>query len=196
MRRIPGGGGTVVAVLLCLALALTGCSGGDEESAPTPSESPTATSEAPSPEREVRINTLAGKVSKVQRRRAARQVSRVVDHWVQRAYAGSQPRTGKAYRKAFARFTPGATRRAWRQRPIMTNSRLSDRHQVHLLRRVLALDLLGNSGRPAAGTARFRVLLQPEGADVRHLVTGRLLLSRGPSGRWRVFGFDVTRENK
>lgn len=189
----------VLVVLLCLVVALSGCSGSEEAaktSSGTPSETSAAQGEesAADPVRKVRIGTIAGRVPPPKRRRAARQVVRLVDHWVERAYAGPQPRGTAAYRKAFARFTPGATRRAWTRRGITSNARLGGgEREVRLVRRVLALDLLGNArGRPAAGTARVRVVLTDPRTERRHLVTGRLLLSNGARG-WRVFGFDVAR---
>jgi hypothetical protein len=123
----------------------------------------------------------------------ARAVAAVTDRWFDAAYVGGDwPRSG--YRDAFPGFTSGAEALARRQKKLTTNALLGERIDgVTVVSKRVSVDVLSPKRKPAAATARFRLVFRTSGhAQRRVLVTGRLLMTKQKQ-KWRVFGFDVAR---
>lgn len=191
MRRWRRPAGAVGAVLVPLALVLSGCSGDDE-----PAEEAAPSQEATAEDAlatTVRVGEVTGRMGKDRARRTADAVADVVDGWLDRAYvAGDYPRDDFA--DAFRGFTGDAARLAERQGGLMSNAALGERVEgVTATRRVVEVDLLAPRGRPAGATAHVNLVLELVGEVERtEQVRGRLLLTPRGDG-WRVFGFDVER---
>ena len=185
---------STVAVLLVLGLAAGACSGDGDDSSDKPSESTSPTSQ-PAPEVAIRarVGTVAGELPRAKRRVVARQVGAVVDDWFDAAYLGGDyPRTD--FRTAWPGFTAGARRLAIREKDIMSNDRIGGQIDgVQAMVKTAQLDVLSPNRRPAAATARVRLVFRTSGEKAQRVaIRGRLLLTR-TKGRWRVFGFDMTR---
>lgn len=186
--------------LTATVVALSGACSGDDETKP-PSSPPAASSSPPAPG-PVTTTVTIGKVSGSRlprKRRAAlqRQVTPVVDAWFDGAYVeGPWPRTG--VRKGFAGFTAGARREARRDLRVMSNADIGDRITgVSAKRRLVTLDVLAVKRRSVAVTARIRLRFVTTGEITRdETVRGRLFLTRGKRGSWRVFGYDVSSSDR
>ena len=76
----------------------------------------------------------------------------------------------------------------------MSNDRIGGRIDgVQAAVKTVELDVLSPKRRPAAATARVRLVFRTSGERAQRVaIRGRLLLTR-VKGRWRVFGFDMTR---
>lgn len=190
-RRLP-------AVLLVLALGSGACSGADEPAEPVARPSATSSS-APTPEppaplvSRVTVSKVTGKLSGQRRRQLAKAVGAVVDGWWDAAYVGGEyPR--RDFKNAFPGFTKGAKAVAHRDRRLMTNLDIGARvEQVTATRRRVRVDALAVRGRPVGATARVILGFKTAGEVHRRVeVRGRLLLTRS-EGRWRVFGYDLTK---
>ena len=174
-----------------LALTLAGCSGDDEGSGGA-ERAPAGASDTA-----VRTNTglgvVRGPLAKAKAEDVRTEVTAVVERWSERAYGGDYPR--EDFDAAFEEFTAQAGALARKQAGIMSNARLgADLEGVELVQRVVRVDVVGPRGKPAGATARFRLRFTTSGGEERtHLVAGRLLLTPTKDG-WRVFGFDVRRE--
>lgn len=189
---------TAAAAALALALGAGAgaCSSGDDaEPAATGTPEPTVSS--PPAERTVptRVSTgqVSGRVSRPVRLRLERQVAAVVDGWTEAAYLGGDyPR--RAFVDSWPGFTRGARDRAHRDRALMSNEDIGTRIDgVRPRRSVVVVDVLAPGGRPAAVTARVSLRFTTTGDLERTVrVQGRLFLTR-VDGRWKVFGYDVTK---
>lgn len=190
-RRLP-------AVLLALALSSGACSGGDEpaESAarPSPTVSESSAPEDPEPlASRVTVRKVTGKLSGQRRRALTKAVGAVVDGWWEAAYLGGEyPR--RDFADAYPGFTKGAEAIARRDRRLLTNLDVgSEVEQVTATRRRILVDALAVRGRPVGATARVFLDFRTKGEVRRRIeVRGRLLLTRS-EGRWRVFGYDLTK---
>jgi hypothetical protein len=141
----------------------------------------------------VSVGHVPGKLSTEARKRAARNVGKVVDRWFDAAYVGGRyPR--EDFRDAFPGFTPGASASAHADRALMSNQPLGPRIDgVTATQRLVWVDVLPAGGRAAAATARFRLGFTTTGkAEQSVVVRGRLFLTPGPHG-WKVFGYDVAK---
>jgi hypothetical protein len=123
-----------------------------------------------------------------------KKVGRAVDGWFDNAFVGvDYPRGGFA--NAFDTFTGPAAADAHHQKNLMTNYGL--RHKISgvtVTQRHVWIDVLAPGGVIAGATARFKLGFTTTGDTKRKVkVSGRLFLSRTSSGKWRVFGFDVTK---
>lgn len=189
---------TVTATLL--AVSATACTGGGGQpatpSAPTVSEGATATLEPrPAPAR-VRVTRVAGWMRPKDREVLADNVGKVVSAYFDDAFlGGDQPRT--RFDDGFATFTPDAARSARRQQRLTTNAALGPTAESVLPRRQRAfVSVLSPKGVATGVTAKVDlVYLVRRAAAADRLVTvrGRLLLTRAPSGGWKIFGYDLTR---
>lgn len=179
---------TTVAGVVLVAMGVVACTGDDGAGG-----GPDADSSSQTVETNASVGTVAGKLAGKRKRAFLKGTVDTVDAWLDAAYvAGDYPRSGAG--KAFARFTPGATKLARRQPKVMSNAAVGDRiEQVTVKKRRVVVDALAPGGKPAGATARVHLVLTLNG-DVRRTdrVRGRLMLTPTKRG-WRVFGFDVQR---
>ena len=183
-----------------LALATAACTGDDaplpRPSPPTVSEGATATIEPrPAPAR-VRVTRVAGRMRPQDRDVLADNVGKVVTAYFEDAYlGGDQPRS--RFDDGFSTFTRDAARSARRQQRLTTNAALGPTAEAVVARRQRAfLSVLAPKGVATGVTARVDLaylVQRTEGADRLVTVRGRLLLTRAPSGGWKIFGYDLTR---
>jgi hypothetical protein len=183
------------ALTLALGLGVGACSGDDDAGAPA-AESPSA-SPSRAPERtvetKVSFGQVTGRMDRPTRKRLARQVGGVVERWTRAAYLGGDyPR--RAFRDSWPGFTRGAQQQARRDRALMSNQDIGRRIDgVKPRRSVVVLDVLAARGKPSGVTARVRLGFRTTGDLQRTVrVSGRLFLVR-IDGRWKVFGYDVTK---
>jgi hypothetical protein len=190
-------------VLLALALPagglLAGCGGDDHRvhrSTPAPSVSPKPAA-APAP-RVKAIHVTGGPLSGRAKRMLSRQVAAAVGGWFRAAYVGGDyPRARRTFRAAFPGFTAGAVAAADRNLGLMSNAAISTRiDTVKAGPQVLWLDVLGHHGHAVGVTARVKLVYGTSGRLVsRQVVRGQLNLTWRKGG-WRVFGFDITRDQQ
>lgn len=199
-RRRPALPVRLVGAVLGLLVVVTGCSGdGDEgRSASSPPSSPTRsepTKQARPPLRTTtKVGEVVGKLSRERRRRAAQQVSRVVDRWWEAAYLGDDFQRQQIRRKSFPGFTPVAYAQARGDKSLTTNAALGPKvDATTATRRRVTVDLLATDGRARTATARIGLNFRTVG-EKREVVAirGRLMLTREKDG-WRIFGYDLSR---
>lgn len=193
----------ILCVLVPLLVMLSACTMGDQrgaavEAGPEPEPEPTAQVQvtAPPVSTKTSIARVYGRLPHERRKAVRLQVGRVVDRWWEASYLGGHyPRSG--FRAAFPGFTKGAEARARRDKPLMTNSDVSEGIEIvtpahrEVLLDVLAVDRSARSV-TARFVLRFRTTGEREGSTV---VRGRLFLTRR-GGPWRVFGYDVTKRTR
>lgn len=192
---------TATAAALLLALVVTGCSADEDppDSSPTPRTTAAPTSAAPTPSLRVdrALGQVAGRLPPKVGRRVTGDVAEVVSTWVDAAFVGgSYPR--RDFGKAFPRFTQSATRQARRDVKLMSNRDIgTDVDTVTGRKLTVHVDVLAARGQPAGVTARFALRFNTTGDKEKKVaVRGRLFLTRGAKGGWRVFGYDVTKGSK
>ena len=190
------------ATAVLLLAGLTGCGSGDDSSTPAegPSSSkPTSTASVegsgpPLVTTVVKVGTIAGQLKQKDRQAFKKRVSHAVDQWFDGAYvAGPYPRKGTGH--AFQSFTPGAAKLAYRQRKLTSNAGIASRIDgVQATRRWVKIDVLAPHGVIAAATAHVKLRFKTTGQVERKVfVKGRLFLTRNGKGRWKVFGFDISK---
>jgi hypothetical protein len=191
----------VAAVLVTLALAAGGCGGSDSSSPSAGSTSGGAVVGGATIASKVLLGKVAGTIRKKNwktftndhRATMLKQVGAAVDSWIDGGFVGvDYPRD--SFDSAFRAFTPKAKRDAEHQQKLMTNWDLRKRIDgVDVKKRTVTVDVMAPRGRPAGATARV-ALVFTTGGDTHERVTvhGRLFLTPG-HGRWRIFGFDVSK---
>lgn len=191
----------LVAAALLLA---TGACSGDPES-PRPAASPlpgastgtAATLEAKPVPLDIAVGSVVGsRLKKGQRSTTVRTVSRTLSGYFDTAYFdGEWPRRDVS--DAWRFFTQGAVPRARRDNHLLSNAGLDGSTEAVLARRKwVRLDLFTPRDPIAGMTARVHLVFdveRGERATRRVTVSGRLMLTRVPSGAWRIFGYDVAR---
>lgn len=196
-RRAAG-----VLLALATALAAASCSGddgddgGNEESSQA-GEGPDATAAPKGAKLKVRPGKVTGQLKKSRTRRVARDVGDVVDRWFRSAYLGGEyPRND--FSNAFGTFTRDLRRRARQDKRQLSNARFGKRiDDVVAVRRVVRVDLLSPKGKPAGATARINLAFDTSGkAERRVVVRGRVMLTKGGKGNWRIFAYDVSRSHR
>lgn len=196
MFRPARSGTQVAAVLLVATLLVSACSGTSKEpDAPAPTDSSVGSSapDAAPLATTSTVEKVAGRLPKPARRKVRTAATRVVDAWFDAAYVGGDyPRND--FHDAYPGFTAGATKLAHHDRALMSNQRIGKRvDTVTAVRRRVRLDVLAAHRRAVAVTARFSLVFRTTGRlERRTEVRGRLYLTR-EHGRWRVFGYDVTK---
>jgi hypothetical protein len=128
------------------------------------------------------------------RRRLEAKVGAAVDGWIDGGFvAVTYP--ADSFPRAFDTFTDRAAADARRQKRLMTNWKWRhDIDGVTATKRKVTLDVFAPRGRPAGVTARVKLAFTTSGHKAKKVtVTGRLFLARNPRGRWRIFGFDVSK---
>lgn len=194
---------TAAAVMVAsAALVVGGCGGSSSSPAAVPtspaSASPTS---APPVATVVTIDKVAGSFHQPYHRRfrahaghLRREVGKAVDAWFDGAFVGvDYPRA--SYPHAFSAFTAQARHDAVQQKNLMTTGALGSHiGGVTTLQRKVSLDVLAPKGDPAAVTARVVLRFRTTGHPRKKVtVTGRLFLTRGGGGAWRIFGYDVAK---
>jgi hypothetical protein len=191
----------VAAVLVTLALAAGGCGGSDSSSPSAESTSGGAVVGGATIASKVLLGKVAGTIKRKSwktftndhRATMLKQVGAAVDSWIDGGFVGvDYPRD--SFGSAFRAFTPKAKRDAEHQQNLMTNWDLRKRIDgVDVKKRTVTVDVMAPRGRPAGATARV-ALVFTTGGDTQERVTvhGRLFLTPG-HGRWRIFGFDVSK---
>ena len=179
-----------VALLLALLLALTSCSGNDDD--PADKSGPAGDSAADPIATNAKVGKVKGKLSDAAAAAVLAEVSAVVDTWFDGAYAGDYPRSD--FDGALGDFTKDAKALALKQSAILSNAdEGADLTGVEITQRVVRVDVLAPKGKVAGATVRFRLAMNLSGAAERtDEVAGRLLLTPTKAG-WKVFGFDVRR---
>jgi hypothetical protein len=196
---------TGAVALVALALAAGGCSSSDSSSpAAAPTTGDSQAGGAAPVDSKVVLGKVAGTVQKKNRkvfvkdhrRQMLKQVGHAVDSWIDGGFVGvDYPRD--SFASAFDAFTEPAKHDAKHQKKLMTNWALRTQIDgVDAKKRKVTVDVLAPRGRPAGATARVALVFTTSG-DVTKRVTvkGRLFLSPG-HGRWRIFGYDVSRGTK
>jgi outer membrane murein-binding lipoprotein Lpp len=187
---------STAAVVCAATLLLGGCSGdnphdgGDE---PTGDLGGTAGG--------VPLRADLGKVSGRLKPKAAEnvvaQVAPVVDGWFEAAVlSGDYPR--KDFAQAFPGFTKGAADDAKQDAALMTNKEIGgDIDSVSARIKKVDVDLLAADRKAAGATARFTLVFETAGNYAKQVrVKGQLFLTKGDDGKWRVFGYKVSRSSK
>lgn len=193
-RRTRSGRRSLTAFVVVAVLTLAGCSGTDDD--PAPSEPGASGADRSETSRTVvtdaALGTLRGRLSTAASDEAVSAVVAVVDDWIERGFGGSYPRTDFA--AAFAAFTPDARTMATKQAALLSNAEVgADLERVDISERVIRVDLLAPRGKLAGATARIRVTVTLAGGVERtDVLSGRLLLTP-VADDWRVFGFDIAR---
>jgi len=186
--------GNALAFLLAPALALTACTGDDDGDGSGGGDGPATGKDRLATTARVG-QVVGGRLAAQPRQRLVKEVTAVVDEWIDGAYVGGDyPRTD--FDGAFRAFTDGAGRLAAAQPKVMSNQAVGKQVEtVTATRRTVWIDVLAPGGRPAGVTARVTLVVDLEGEDIDRTdkVSGRLMLSPDGKGGWEVFGFDVRR---
>jgi len=190
-RRFPATPIVMSGLALAAVLTAAGCSGGDEENGPPDSSSsgPTTPGFAPA----VDVGTVAGKLPTAAEQAAITDLGGVVTKWLDSAYLGGDyPRT--TFETAFGTFTEGAAKLAGKD-PLTSNaSHGGEIESVTPSLETVHLDLVADHKKVIGATARFRLEFTTAGAYAKHVtVAGRVFLTPGANGGWRIFGYDLTR---
>lgn len=193
------------ALLGCALLAaLSACSGDDAPSArPAPGEPSVESSASAAPTEPDPVMTSAsidrvdGDLDERARTRVRLGVTSAVDAWIDGAYGGDYPHDD--FPAAFDTFTAGARARAEDDAALMTNEAVGPMlEEVRAVRRRLKIDVLGVDGAAVAVTARVAITLALRGEITRtDAISGSLFLTLDDTADtpgWRVFGYDLTRE--
>jgi hypothetical protein len=195
----------VATLLVTIALAVGGCSSSDSSGpAAEPGPSHTGTGAAQPVASKVLLGKVAGTIKKKNwktfmtdhRKVMLAQVGQAVDSWIDGGYVGvDYPRD--SFGSAFDAFTKPAKRDADRHKQLMTNWDLRKKIDgVEVKKRTVTVDVMAPRGRPAGVTARVDLVFTTTGdTQERVTVRGRLFLSPG-HGKWRIFGYDVSRGAK
>lgn len=193
--------------LLALVTALggTACTADPDPAPPTASDAPERTPVAtPGPPTarsvppRVRVTSVAGRLAPRDRRALVTRVGRTLSAYLGAAFlSGDYPRSDFADSFSSS-FTRGAARTARADLALLTNRPLGPTtRSVRAVRRTADLSVLAPAGTPVGVTAAVRFgLVVDRGERAAQLLRmrGRLLLTPGPAGTWRIFGYDVDRD--
>lgn len=203
--------GLCFVVLLALA---SGCTGGDQQTAPRPSPSrsagqptgqpagqltgPAATLHPKPVPLHVEVTRVHGKMSRHARMVLAHVAGRAISTYFQNAFlAGHYP--GPDLGNAFASFSKGAADQARHDRSLLTNAALgADTVSVTAKRQSAYLSVLAPHKVAAGITAQVDLKFLVDHAhapDQLVTVRGRLLLTRKQSGGWQIFGYHLSRSS-
>jgi len=191
---------------VAVALAAGGCSSSDSS---TPDAAPTTggsrAGAAPAVASKVTLGQVAGTIRgsyrKVfvsdHRKHVLSQVGHAVDTWIDGGFVGVDYPT-RSFSKAFVAFTDPAAHDAEQQQKLMTNWPLGQRIDgVEVKKRTVTVDVLAPRGRPAGATARVDLVFDTTGDTTKRVsVRGRLFLLPAAPGKWRIFGYDVSKGAK
>jgi len=180
---------------LTAVLTAAGCSG-DKKDDGSPTSSPTAGATTPGFAPVVEVSTVSGKLPAADKQAAVTDLGGVVTTWLDAAYLGGEyPRT--TFDTAFGHFTEGAAKLAGKD-PLTSNA--AHGAQIESVTPTLEevhLDLLAAGKEVVGATARIRLEFTTTGTWARHVtVSGRVFLTPGNNGGWRIFGYKLTRGDK
>jgi hypothetical protein len=187
------------ALTLGAVLNTAGCFGGDDSSTPatTPPATPGAsTTSTPTPA-DVALATLSGRLTKAESTKATADIGAAVVHWFDGAYlTGDYPRD--SFGTAFGSFTVGAAALAGTQRALMSNAAVGSRiDTVTPAEERVRLDLIAVDHKVVGATARIRLVFRTEGSFAKTVtVAGKVFLTPGDKGGWRIFGYHIARGEK
>jgi outer membrane murein-binding lipoprotein Lpp len=187
---------STAAVVCAATLLMGGCSGDDTKDDPTSDPSGNASGGDQVP-MQATVGKVHGRLKPSAAKAAVNGISPVVDGWFKAAYLdGDYPRTDFA--DSFPGFTPGAAQDAKQDSGLMTNKQVGgDVDGVAADLKQVEVDLLAANHKAAGATARFTLVFTTTGDYAKEVsVKGRLFLTRGSEGKWRVFGYNVTRSAK
>ena len=190
---------STVAVVCAATLLLGGCSGDDspEGSGDEPTSDPSGTAAGETVPLRADLGKVSGRLKPKAARDVVAKVAPVVDGWFEAAYlSGDYPRTD--FQKAFPAFTKGAADDAKRDAALMTNKEIGgDIDSVSAQIKEVDFDLLAAERKAAGATARFTLVFKTAGTYAKQVsVKGQLFLTKRDDGKWRVFGYKVTRSSK
>jgi hypothetical protein len=184
---------TAAVIATTILLALTACSGDDDEpGAERPSTGASPSGPPPLPTHTT-MGVISGKLGDKDRAQVKQKVAAVVDDWIDAAYVGGDwPRTD--FGDAFPHFSTRAARDAAGDAGLMSNERLGERLEaVEATKRRLRIDVLAVQHRAVGVTARFVLGMDLAGEVNRsERVAGSLFLTYREGG-WQIFGYDVQR---
>lgn len=193
---------SVLLLAVLAAASATGCTAASDPPRPAASRSPQpapAITSAPPRARsapwQIRVTHVAGRLGARDRRALVTRVGRTLEAYVAAAFvAGDYPRSDFA-RSFSSSFTRGAARRARADLAVLTNRPLGPTTRaVRAARRTAYLSVLAPEGKPGGVSAAVHLVLDVDRGDrvaQRLRVQGRLLLTPGRPGTWRIFGYDV-----
>jgi len=185
------------AAVVCVATLLVGgCSGSDDDESPGSDPSGTASGGQEVPVK-AELGKVTGRMTGKRAKGAVATVAPVVDDWFEAAYVGGDyPRSN--FKDAFPGFTPGAAEDAKKDAALMTNREIgADVESVAADLKQVTVDLLAADRKAAGATARFTLVFTTTGDYAKEVsVKGRLFLTKGKEGKWRVFGYNVTRSSR
>ncbi len=186
-----------------LVLAATSACTSDPSGRAAPGRTPTTASPTvrprPSAPQRTAVTHVAGTLAPRSRAVLARNVGRTLSAYADEAFLRvPYPHPGLAH--AFGAFTERVRPQARRDSRLLTNAALArSTRAVRATHRTAYLSVLAPHGRVAGVTAAVDlVLLVDRGrkAGRRVHLAGRMLLTRTPSGRWAVFGYDLHRSER
>ncbi len=192
-----------LSVVTALVLATMSCTGDDDAAPEGEPSTSAATGSAPTLTEkdaalEVRIAHVGGGITQRQRRVLKQDVSKPVAAWVGNGVSAAVSAEG-SHAKAFAGWTRDAARLARRDSDVTTSATLAadlsglviETSRVHLY-------IYARGGVTGGATARVRLRLvgeRQDGSSASYIVAGRLYLTRD-RGTWRIFGYDLHREER
>jgi hypothetical protein len=189
-------------VALAVALPASACTPVDRPAASSSRAPASPTSERPaarSAPLRVRVTHVAGRLGPRDRRALTAAVSRTLTSYVDAAFLGGRYPRSDFSGSLRSSFTAGAARRASGDLTLLTNRSLgSSTRSVRATRRTAYLSVLAPRGEPVGVTAASDLAFVVDRGDRgtrRVRLRGRLLLTPVQPGRWRVFGYDLTRSS-
>ncbi len=176
----------LVAALVATS-ALAACTGDDKkETGGDPPSAPPASAPV-----QVTVTKVAGTLRMPARTALSQDVAAVLQEYVDEAFLGDFPRADFA--NAFSTFTPGAAKVADKEAELITGAAYSEAESAGAETLTADLSVLAPRGKPAGVTATVRFVFDYDDDSVTY--AGRLLLTP-QKGTWRIFGYDLTRDDQ
>jgi hypothetical protein len=179
-----------------LLVGASACTGGSKPSGSKHHSSESPSAQPGSAPFRVEVTHVAGKLSKHRRAALAKRVRGTLTAYVDAAFLrGDYPRSD--FGNAFGSFTSGAAHDARGDQALLTNRPLGgSTTAVRATHRTAYLSVLAPKQRPAGVTAAVDLTFVVDRGDKQaqqvHL-KGRLLMTHAKSGRWSIFGYDLSR---
>jgi len=201
-RRLSPTPMVLSALTLAAVLNTAGCFGGDDAEPASPTTSPSAPSTSGPPADDerpgsVELGTVSGHLTPAESKKAVSEIGDVVLGWFDDAYlAGDYPR--EDFGNAFGVFTADAASQARSDAALTSNAPVGAQiDTVTTDGRRVRLDLLAAGHQVVGATARIELRFTTAGAFAKTVtVKGKLFLTPGKEGRWRIFGYDIARGEK
>jgi hypothetical protein len=186
LRRVAAAAATAAQ----LAGALTACTHADTKKdagvAPNPPEATASTATL-----NVKVARVAGTLRKPARTKLADSVKATLQEYVDDAFLGDYPRSDFA--DAFSSFTAGAAKQARKDTDLVSAAPYKASQAVDAQKLAAELTVFSPGGTPAGVTAKVRFGFDVDGTPVTY--AGRLLLTK-EKGAWRIFGYDLRRNDQ